>query len=43
MQKALDTRHAFDGATASFIKNVLEQTDLDGYGKPLYHLIGWLC
>lgn len=26
---------------ASFIKNVLEQTDLDGYGKPLYHLIGW--
>lgn len=40
-KKALDTRYAFDGATASFIKNVLEQADLDGYGKPLYHLIGW--
>lgn len=26
---------------ASFIKNVLEQTVLDGYGKPLYHLISW--
>lgn len=26
---------------ASFIKNMLEQTDLDGYGKPLYHLISW--
>lgn len=41
VQKTLDTRYAFDGATASFIKNVLEQTDLDGYGKPLYHLISW--
>lgn len=40
-KKALDTRYAFDGATASFIKNVLEQTDLDGYAKPLYHLISW--
>lgn len=40
-KKALDTRYAFDSATASFIKNVLEQADLDGYGKPLYHLIGW--
>lgn len=41
VQKALDTRYALDVATASFIKNVLEQADLDGYGKPLYHLIGW--
>lgn len=40
-KKALDTRLCLDGATASFIKNVLEQTDLDGYGKPLYHLISW--
>lgn len=40
-EKALDTRYAFDGATTSFIDNVLEQTDLDGYGKPLYHLISW--
>lgn len=40
-KKALDTRYAFDGATASFIKNILEQTDFDGYGKLLYHLIGW--
>lgn len=40
-KKALDTRYAFDGVTVSFIKNVLDQTDLDGYGKPLYHLIGW--
>lgn len=40
-KKALDTRYAFDGATASFIDNILEQTDLDGYGKPPYHLISW--
>lgn len=40
-KKALDTRYAFDGVTVSFIKNVLDQTDLDGYGKPLYHLISW--
>lgn len=26
---------------ASFINNMLEQTDFDGYGKPPYHLIGW--
>lgn len=25
----------------SFIKNILEQADFDGYGKPLYHLISW--
>lgn len=40
-KKALDTRLCLDGATASFIKNVLEQANFDGYGKPLYHLISW--
>lgn len=42
-KKALDTRYAFDGNTASFIDNILEQADFDGHGKPPHHLIGWLC
>lgn len=41
VRKTIDTRYAFDGATVSFLKTVLEQTDFDGYGKPLYHLISW--